>query len=109
MPYTVAGKNAMLAALGVTHAAVFNGDPTATGTQLGARQPISWNAPAAGVLDSSTVPEFAVDAGQTVNHVAFYTALTAGELRAYAAVTAETFANAGTYRLLDADLDLNAA
>ena len=102
MPYTTAGKNVMLAALGVTHVTAFNGDPTATGTEIAtARQPITLSVAAAGARDQvEAAIDISVGAG-TVNHIAYFTALTGGEMRAYDPVTAETFAAAGTYRLTE--------
>lgn len=108
MPWTNEGKNAMLAASGITHAAVYDGDPSGAGTQIGSRQAITFNTPSAGSMDQvSAAIDFAVGAGETVDHVAYFTASSGGEMRAYDPVTSETFTAAGTYRLTESVLDLN--
>lgn len=107
MPYTATGKNNMLAALGATHVTAFSGDPSGAGTELAsARQPISFNAPAAGSMDQAAAAiDIAVNAG-TVDHIAYFSALTAGNLIAYDPVTAEVFAAAGTYRLTESTMSI---
>lgn len=108
MPYTTAGKNAMLAALGVTHAAVFQGDPSAGGTELD-RKAITFNAISGGSMDqASSAIVFDIQGGETVNHVGYYNASSGGTLLAYDPVTAEVFASAGTYSLTESTLHLNA-
>jgi hypothetical protein len=114
MPYSVSAKNDMLNALGIviTHAALFNGDPSGAGVEISggapayARQPISWDPAAGGIIENSGVATFDVPAC-TVNYVAFYDALVAGNLKAYGTVTAEVFGSQGTYTLSQALLDLN--
>jgi hypothetical protein len=114
MPYTPAAKNLMLNALAgqAVFVSLHTADPGTTGASevVGgsyARKSITWNAAAAGSLDSSVVPVFDVPAGTTITHVGFSTAVTAGAFLGSALVTSETFASAGTYSLTDADLDLN--
>jgi len=102
--YTTAALNKMIGALGATHVAVFNGDPSAGGTIHDSRQAISFAAPVEGSIDSTVIPEFSISAGGTVNYVGFYDAATAGNLLVRKAVPAESFTEAGIYRLLDADL-----
>jgi hypothetical protein len=105
-------KNAMLDYLRplMTHVQFHVGNPGPSGTgaaAYGARQAITWAAASAGSLDSSNIPELAVGAGDTIGGVSFWSALSSGVCYGGKGVTAETFTNAGTYRLLDADYDLN--
>lgn len=114
MPYTTNGKNAMLNALGVTHASLHDGDPGQTGASeitggAYARKSITLAAAAAGSVDSTNAPIFDVPAGITVRYVGFWNAATSGTFLASSAVTNEVFSNSGTYTLADADFDLNAA
>jgi hypothetical protein len=115
MPYTAEGKNLMLAALKgtnpttpITHAAVFNGDPSGAGTQVGDRVAITFGTPTAGAMEDAGDVEFAVPSADTVSYVGFYSASTGGTLLAYDDVTSEVFAAAGTYTLTQAILNLNA-
>ena len=112
MPITNAGKNIALDDLGAsaTHVALFNGDPSGAGTEISggsyARQSVTWNTASAGNLDSSNTPTFTVPAGATVNFIAVYDALTGGNLLAYRAITAETFATEGSLVVNDLDINL---
>lgn len=115
--YDITARNAMLDALAAlcTRVALHTGDPGAANAAdnevVGgsyARQAISWNAAAAGAIDSSNTPAFNVPAGVTVSWISFWN--TAGTVRyAKKDVTDEAFGAAGTYTLTDADLDLNDA
>lgn len=113
MPYTVAGKNRMLAALGATHVSAHTADPGDSGTNevsggSYARSAITFNAPAAGSLDSSNVPAISIPAATTVTHVGYWDALSGGVFLGSSVVTGtEVFNNAGTLSVTDADLDLN--
>lgn len=116
MPYTTEGKNAMLDYLGTLatymglHTAIpSTGTPNevAGGSPAYARKANTYNAAAAGNLDNSNTPVFDVPGGVTVTHVGFWSAVSAGTLYAYAAVTNEAFGAQGTYTATDADLDLN--
>lgn len=107
MPYTDAGKNNMLDNLGVTHAAVFEGDPSSGGTELD-RQPISFNAASGGAIDSSSQPEFSISAGETVDHVGYFDDPSEGTLLSYDPVTEEgPYGSDGTYTLTDSEQHLN--
>lgn len=92
----------------VTHVSLASGNLEANELAV-TRQPISWAAAVNGNLDSSNTPVFTVPAGSSVNHVQFWSALTAGTFYGSAPVTAETFAGEGTYTLTDADILHNAA
>ena len=112
MPYTVNGKNAMLGALGVTHVSAHTADPGETGASevtggTYARKSITFNAAAAGNLDSSNIPVLDIPAGVTVTHIGYFSALTAGVFLASSDIVDETYSNAGTLTITDADLDLN--
>ena len=124
MPYSTALKNAWLNQLrnvaGIlplanVYASLHTADPGDTGTAevtggspAYARKEVTWNAAAAGSLDSSNAPVFDVPAGTTVSFVGFWSAVTGGTWLGSADVTNEVFAGQGTYTLTDADLDLNA-
>lgn len=114
--YSALGKNVMLNALGAValRAALYTGDPGAVGTANEvtggsyARKACAWAAADAGsmALDGSVV--FDVPASTTISFVGFWN--TGGTVfYGSADVTDETFANAGTYTLTSATLDLNAA
>lgn len=106
MPFTDSGKNTMLTALGATHVAVFQGDPSTTGVEL-ERLAITFNAPAAGSMDQVEASiDFAIAAGETVDHIGYFDAAVGGTLLAYDPVTAESFAAAGTYKLTETTMTL---
>jgi len=116
MPYSPAGKNLMLDALGAV--AVFvslhdgaPGDNGANEISGGApayiRKAITWNGAAAGSIDSSNAPELDVPSSTTVAYVGFWSAESGGTFYGFADVTDEVFAAQGTYTVADADLDLN--
>ena len=101
--FTDSGKNEMLDASTITHAALFNGDPSGAGSEISggsyARQAITMASAASGTISITTDETFEVPASSTVNYVAYFTALTGGTLQAYDAVTEETYAGAGQYIL----------
>ena len=103
MPFTDAGKNEMLDASSITHAALFNGDPSAAGSEISggsyARQPITLGSAASGAITVNTDATFDVPSGSTVNYIAYYDALTGGNLLAYDDVTEETYGSDGQYIL----------
>lgn len=105
MPFTTAAKHRMLAALGATHAAAFQGVPGAGGTELD-RKPITWAAPANGSMAAGAQPVFDIGPGETVDYVGYYDAASGGTLLAYDDLTAETYAGAGTYTLTGGTLSL---
>lgn len=118
MPLTTAGANRALQGLvgetvssAITHMALFNGDPSGAGVEISggsyARQSITWNTVASGNADSSNTPTFDVPAGATVNFVAYYDALTGGNLLAYRSVTQQVFSVAGTYVNSDTDISIS--
>jgi hypothetical protein len=112
MPYTVVGKNTMLDALGVAFVSAHTAAPGESGTSevtggTYARKSITFSAAAAGNLDSSNVPVLDIPAGTTVTHIGYWSAVTGGTFLASSDVTDETYSNAGTLTVTDADLDLN--
>lgn len=117
MPYSTAGKNAMLDYIGglAAYVSLHYANPGDTGTNevaggspAYARKPITWNAASGGALDDSNTQVFDVPAGTTVAFVGFWSAPTGGVFYGYADVTDEAFGSQGTYTLTDADFDLNA-
>ena len=106
MPYTAQGKHAMLAALGATHVQAYNGNPASGGTSVGARVAVSWDAPASGGMIQNGTVNLPVNAGATINHVAYWSAPSGGELRGYDPVDAESFTGAGVYELTETTLSI---
>lgn len=111
---TNAAKNLMLDALaGVAEvASLHSADPGTTGANelaggapAYARQPITWNAAAAGNLDNNANPTFDVPPN---SDVAFFGLWTSGGafLGGGAVTTPEHFAGQGTYTLTDADVGI---
>jgi hypothetical protein len=103
--FTDAGKNEMLDASTITHAALFNGDPSGAGSEVTggapayARQAITLPSASGGSIVVSTDATFDVPSGATVNYVGYFTAITGGTLLAYDDVTEETFGAQGQYIL----------
>lgn len=103
--FTDLGKNEMLDASTITHAALFNGDPSSGGTEITggspayARQPITMVAAAAGAVSIIADATFDVPAAATVNYIGYFTALTGGTLLAYDDVTQEVYGSQGQYIL----------
>lgn len=112
MPYSTLGKNLMLDALVPAFVSAHTADPADTGANevtggSYARKSITWNSAAAGSLDSSNIPVLDIPAGITVTHLGFWTLSTGGVYLGSSNITDETYSNAGTLTLTDADLDLN--
>lgn len=114
MAYSAPGKNVMLDALGAlaVKAALYDDAPGAAGTdnELSggsyARKTCAWSAAGSGTMALNGSVVFDVPAASTVLYVGFWNA--AGTVfYGSALLTQEDFANAGTYTLTDADLDLN--
>lgn len=115
MPLTDTAKNLMLNQLaGVAiYVSLHTADPGTTGANEAtggspayARKSITWNAAAAGNLDSSNAPVFDVPAG-TYTHWGLWSASTAGTFYGGGPLSAnETFGAQGTYTLTDADVNL---
>ena len=106
---TVAAKNALLDSLGINQVSLHTADPGETGANevtggTYAKKAITMDPAALGNLNSQTVPVLDVPAGTTITHVGFWAGAT---FKVGVAITAETFASAGTYTLSDADIDLN--
>jgi hypothetical protein len=114
MALTNDAKGVMLNALGAValRASLHTADPGSSGTNevtggSYARQPIDWNAAASGALDNNTNPAFAVPSATTVTHFGIWN--TAGTVfygGGSLSGGGETFTNAGTYTLTDADITL---
>lgn len=104
-------KNAMLdhVASLCTRLAFHSGDPGAANTasnEVGERQPVSFNASANGTMDVDGTPETPIDADTTVSWISGWN--TGGTVRYFKKpVDPEAFTNAGIYRVLEGDLDLN--
>lgn len=116
--FTVAGKNAMLAKASaqpgaaasteITLASVHTAFPPTNVNEIaatnGARQAITWNAPAAAAVDNNANPGFDVAAGTTVGAIAYRSS--DGTILAEENVPDEVFTNAGRFDVTDADLSL---
>jgi hypothetical protein len=117
MPYSTAGKNAMLDALAAlaVKASLHSGDPGADGlaneitggSPAYARKTIAWNAAATGNINLNGTAVFDIPPAATVSWVGFWNSAGTA-FYGSANVTDEVFAAQGTYTLTDADLDLNA-
>lgn len=83
----------------ITHLGLVDGGGTELTGGGYARQAVSWVAAAAGLIRPTTDELFSVPAGATVAGWRGFTALTGGTNRGGQALTAETFAGAGTYTL----------
>ena len=99
-------KNSLATTYGstATHAALYTTAPGASagtepsgGSPAYARRPISWSAPASGVITATVT--FDVPAGTTVVGAGVHTAVTAGTYLDGGAVPSQAFASAGTYQL----------
>ena len=99
MPWTDDALNDMVSAANVTHAAIFNGDPSDGGTQIGDRLPVSLSAASAGSREVTDDVVFDTSQGDSVNHVAYFSDATGGSLRYYEARSQTTFGEAGTYTI----------
>lgn len=83
MPFTTTGRNKLLDSgkASITHISAFSdlGSTEITTT----RQAITWTAAAAGVTDNNAQISIPINAGTTVQTLAFYDALTAGNILGY--------------------------
>lgn len=106
---TLRGQNPTLFA---THMSLHTADPGTTGADevVGgsyARQAITWNAAAAGVLDDVSVPDFDVPGGTTITHFGLWTAVSAGTFVGGDELSAsETFGSASTYTVSNLTVSL---
>ncbi|GGJ55626.1 hypothetical protein [Glutamicibacter ardleyensis] len=97
---TTAQKNTLATAYGAaaTHGAVYTTAPGATAgtepTGVYARKPLTWSAPANGVITASAT--FDIPSGVTVVGTGVHSALTAGTYLDGEDVTAQAFASQGT-------------
>lgn len=107
--------NAMLDELGtlITHLSLHtdtvgsgSGGEVTGGSPAYARKSVTWNAAAAGNLDSSNTQVFDVPAATTVRRVGFFSAITAGTYYGDAEITDEVYGSQGTYTVTDADITL---
>lgn len=95
---TTAEKNALLDQTTITHVAAFNGDPAASGTEVGTdRGAITWAASTGGTKTAASAPRINVPAGATVTWYGFFDTATGGTLRGTHQLAApEVFGGAGT-------------
>lgn len=110
MPHTTYAKNLMLDALPST---VYVSAHTAAPGESGinevsggsyARQSMSVAAAASSARDSSSQPAIPIPAGTTVTHTGIWDAASGGNFLGYSALASnETFSNAGTLTIADAD------
>ena len=114
MPYSTAGKNAMLDHLRTLadFVSVHTGNPGDTGASevsggSYARGAITFNAASAGSIDSSAQPDINIPSGTTVTHLGFWSAATGGTFYGSGTIASETYGSAGVLSVVDANLDLN--
>src|SRR3972149_712680 len=105
MPYSIAGKNLMLNALGAVagFVSLHSADPgdggmneLAGGSPAYARKAGTWNPAAGGSMDNSNVPVFDVPAGGVLLYIGFWSLVTGGVFYGAALVTQETWGAQGT-------------
>lgn len=113
MALTAAAKNVMLDALAAvaTRISIHTADPAGTGANevtggTYARQAVTWNAAAAGNLDSSNQPVFDIPAGTTITHFGIHNTAGTVYYGDNALSASEVFGSAGTYTLTDLDITL---
>jgi hypothetical protein len=107
MAWVIEARNAAADALRarVTEVRIHSGDPGAAGAnnRIGNSLAITYGAAANGTASATNLPlDFAVGAGVTVTHVTYYDGTAV--MQRSRAVTPETFAAAGTYRITSADI-----
>jgi len=102
MPYTDAGRNAMLWNLAamISHVSLHSGDPT-EGDELSGgvyrRMPIEFRDPVTGAVRNEREIRFEVPEGARVTHVGFWTSSIGGELLAWASTNEHVFRGRGVY------------
>lgn len=101
-------KNAMLTHLAslATKVSLHNASGTEISGGTYARQTIAWGTASGGSISDTSIPAFNIPAGATVARIKLWNSAGSTEYADFT-VTAETFANAGTYTITDLTLDLN--
>ena len=116
MPYYSVAKNSMLDAISTTYRfmSLHEATPSTDGSNEVSggsytRIAVTWNTAASGEAALSSNVAFSVPAGSTVTHVGVFATSTGTTLGAYADVTDEGFAGAGTYTVTASGtkLDIN--
>lgn len=114
MPNSTYAKNLMLDALPNTvYVSAHDSNPGDTGLNeisggSYARQSMTIAAATGSARDSSSQPAVPIPAGTTVTHTGIWDAASGGNFLGYAALSAsETFSNAGTLTVTDADFLLS--
>lgn len=110
MSMTEAFRNLMLDSTvdTITHIALFDGASELTGGSY-ARKAVTWGDAASGVCRPTGDLTFDVPSGATVDGWRGFTALSGGTNYGGQALTAETFAGAGQYKLLAASTGILAS
>jgi hypothetical protein len=95
----------------ITHIGLVNGSGTELSGGSYARQAVTWTAASGGLIRPTADLDFDVPGGATVAGWRGFTAATGGTNHGGSAVTSETYAGDGTYRLLAAvtGIDVDAA
>jgi hypothetical protein len=113
MAITTTGKNLMLDAFGTActhmslHTDVAGATEVAGGSPAYARKALTWAGANAGSKAlQATFPVFDVPTATTIQSVGFWTAVTSGTQHGWVAVTAEAFANQGTYTITSGSVSL---
>lgn len=116
MPLNNTAKNAMLDQLGtlINYISLHSADPGGTGaneiaggTPAYARKAVTWAAASGGSMsDTGADPVFDVEGGDTITHLGFNSALTAGTAYGEADITDETFGAQGTYTVTSITLSI---
>ena len=105
------GKNVALDALAAvcTYAALLDASlaEISGGSPAYARKAITFDSAAAGAVALASTYEFNVPAGETIAHVAYYTASSGGTQHTTDAVTNEAYTGQGTYTLTSGTMTLS--
>lgn len=107
------GKNVLLDGLTAVYASLHSGSPGTNGANeltggspAYARKELTMGAASGGVRSASNQPTFDIPAGETVAHVGFWDAATAGNFLGSHDVTDEVYGSQGQYTLTNAELSL---
>lgn len=108
MPFTAAGRATADAAVTAAYPylALFDGDPTAGGVEVGAQGNGTGSPAYARRLLANVPVAFDVPAGDTVAAVAIVDALSGGVVGAWQTVPSDTYGAQGTYTVNTADVEV---
>lgn len=106
MATSVAFRNRLLAAHGITHVALYHGDPMGAGVQVGDRAQITWGAPDNGVVSATNQPVIDVPGGSTTDFIALFDAASGGSPLAAEPKPTDVHGSPGPWTLTSATITL---